>query len=147
MREVEVVVVALDDRQPDLERVVEERRRGLADAAADGRQHQRPDDLLPLEEAAAGRARADDPIEREDLAGPDQRPVDEVRHQVHVVNAVRRGRPHVRRERGELPADAEGVRLARREVGIDGVHRDLDRPALAEELARGDGRVDVEALP
>ena len=47
VREVQVVVRPLEDRQAELERVVEQRRRGLADAAADRRQDERADDLWP----------------------------------------------------------------------------------------------------
>ena len=88
VREVEVVVRPLEDRQPELERVVEQRRRRLADAAADRRQDERADDHLALEEAARSGPLADDVVEREDLAGLDHGAVDEVGHQVHVVDAV-----------------------------------------------------------
>ena len=106
------MVVPLDDREAELEGVVEERRRRLADAAADRREEQRADDHLALAEAALRRPRADRVVEREGLAGADDRPVDVVRHQLHVVDPVRRGRAHVRRERGDLLPDAELLGLA-----------------------------------
>ena len=53
-------------------------------------QDERADDLGAFEEAALGGARADDAVEREDLARLDHGAVDEVGHQVDVVDPVRR---------------------------------------------------------
>ena len=103
--------------QAELERVVEERRRGLADAAADRGQDERADDHLPFEEPALRRARPDDVVEREHSAGLDDRAVDEVRHQVDVVDPVRRRLAHLRRIGDELLADPERLCLRRRPVG------------------------------
>ena len=117
VREVEVVVRPLEDRQAGLEGVVEEGRRRLTDAAADRRQNERADDLGSLEEAPFGGAGADDAVEREDLARLDHGAVDEVGHQVDVVDPVRGRLPHLRRIRDELLADPEGLRLRGRQVG------------------------------
>ena len=125
VREVEVVVRAREDRQPDLERVVEERRRRLTDPAADRGQHERADDLLALEKPALRRARADDVVEREDLARLDDRAVDEVGHQVDVVDAVRRGLAHLRRVRDQFLPDPELLRLGGRQVGVAGAELDV----------------------
>ena len=57
--DVEAVVLAVDDRVAALQRRVEDRRRDLADAAADARHEQAVLDRLALEEAAIGGARAD----------------------------------------------------------------------------------------
>ena len=139
VRDVEAVVVPLEDREAELEGVVEERRRRLADAAADRREEERADDHLALAEAALGRPRADRLVERERLAGADDRSVDVVRHQLDVVDPVRRGRAHVRRERGDPLPDAELLRLARREVGTDLLQ--AQRGAAERRCRRGGDRV------
>ena len=150
VREVEVVVRPLEDRQAELERVVEERRRRLADAAADRRQHERADDHLPLQEPALGRALADDVVEGERLAGLDQRAVDEVGHQMHVVDPVRGRLAHLRRVRDELLADAERLCLRRRQLGVALAELDGCDVIAVRSLRDGDDdprRVDVAPGP
>ena len=154
VREVEVVVRALENRQAGLERVVEERGRRLADAAADRREDERADDFGSFEEAPLGGARADDAVEREDLARLDHGAVDEVGHQVDVVDPVRGRHAHLRRVRDELLADPEGFRLGGRQIrrargerqlgdaafldsGLDG-GRDLVRREVESRLGRRD---------
>ncbi len=154
MGQVEVVVGAGEDREAELERIVEQRRRRLTDATADRREHERADDLLPLEKATLGGALTDDVVERECLAGTDHRAVDEVGHQMHVVDAVRRRHAHLRGVGDELLADPEGVRLGGRQLrvartklhlrqvtavrGLRHGHRELQRVDVAAGLRRHD---------
>ena len=60
---------------------------------------------------------ADDLVVGERLSRCDHGAVDEVGHQVDVVDAVRGRLAHLGRERDELGADPERVRTCSREVG------------------------------
>ena len=137
VRDVEAVVVPLGDRQAELERVVEERRRRLADAAADRGDEQRADDHLALEEAALLVRGPTVSLKENVLPGLDDRAVDVVGHQVDVVDPVRRRRAHVGREAGDPLADAERLRLLGRPVGRDAPQRQFGdaRPAAARLAA------------
>jgi hypothetical protein len=120
--------------------------------AADRRKHQAADDHLSFEEAALGRARADDLVEGEDLSRLDDRSVDEVRHQVDVVDAVRGRRAHVGREGREPAADPEGLRFLRRQLGGTRVQRQIGGAVDARVGGRGErvGHglvVDVDPVP
>ena len=80
-------------------------------------QDERADDHLAFEEPSLRRARPDDVVEREHGAGLDDRAVDEVGHQMDVVDPVRRRLAHLRRVGDELLADPERLCLRRRPVG------------------------------
>ena len=103
---------------------VEDGRRDLADAAADGRQEQATDDGLALLEAALRRARADALVERERLAGLDHLAVEELGHQLHVEDAVRRRGAEVGRDGRDPLADAERAGGAGRQRRRDRAERD-----------------------
>ena len=89
VRDVERVVRARGDRKAGLVRGVEDGRRDLADTAAEPGLQLAVDDHGRLEEALRGRALAGRAVERERLAGRDELAVDEVRDELHVVDAVR----------------------------------------------------------
>ncbi len=125
VRDVEVVVAAVDDLQAGVERGVEQRRHDLADAAADGGDELAVLDLLADQEAARGGALPDHLVEVERLAGLDDVAVEHVGEQVHVVDPVRRRRAHAGRDRlrEEPHVDAELLRVRGRErrlVAVDG---------------------------
>ena len=121
MRDVERVIRARGDREPCLVGGVEDGRRDLADAAAETGLHLAVDDHRRLEEALRRAALARRPVERECGAGRDQLPVDQVRDELHVVDAVR-----VAAVDGLVAADRPGDphrlrlrRRARRRLGRD----------------------------
>ena len=89
VRDVERVVRAGGDRQPRLVRGVEDRRRDLADAAAEAGLELAVDDHRRLEEALRRGALAGRAVERERRAGRDQLAVDEVGDELDVVDPVR----------------------------------------------------------
>ncbi len=135
-----------EDRQPELERVVEERRRGLAHTAADRRQDERADDLLPFEEAALGRALADDVVERE--VSPGSITVPSMKSAIRCTLWIRfdDDTPISRRERDELAADPERVCVGRRQLGVARAELDLRCAVAVGSGGHGRGeprRVDV----
>ena len=90
--DVERVVRARRDRQPRLVGGVEHRRRDLARATAEAVLELAVDDHRRLEQALGRVALTGRPVERELLARCDQRVVDQVRDDLHVVDPVRRRR-------------------------------------------------------
>ncbi len=122
--DVEGVIRARSDVETRLVGRVEHGRRDLAHAAPEPRPQLAVDDHGRLEEALRGRAVARRAVERERRSGADQRPVDEVRDELDVVDPVR------------LPA-VEG--LVRGDPA-----RDLQRLRVGGRPLRG-GRLDGDA--
>src|SRR5262249_21230840 len=89
VRDVERVIRAGRDRQPGDVRRVEDRRRDLADAAAESGLELAVDDHGGGYEALVGRPGTGRLVEREGRAGRDQLVVDEVRDELDVVDPVR----------------------------------------------------------
>ena len=142
--DVERVVRPLRDLQAGLVGGVEDRRRDLADAAAETGRDLAVDDHRRLAEALVGGAVAGGLVEREGRAGRDQLAVDEVRDELDVVDPVRvaavdrlvaadaRRDPHRLRLRG---------RAVRLRVGDDDAGRaGLRRERGGEDVAAGGRR-------
>jgi hypothetical protein len=141
------VVDPVLDGETRLEGCVEDRRRRLADAAADRGDEDAPEDHLAFAEAALGSPGADLRVVRERLAGLDDRPVHVVAEEVDVPDAIRRRLTHVCREGGDPFADAERLRILGREVrGERRQPQDGDAPTgRATSREHGLGRLlDVE---
>ena len=115
--DVEGVVRAGDDREPCLVGGVEDCGRDLADASAEPGLEFAVDDHGRFPEALVRGARSGRPVERECLTGCDQVLVDQVGHELHVVDAIRL--PAVERlvARDE-PLDVHRLRLGGRPVGV-----------------------------
>ncbi len=90
--DVERVIRPLGDLQAGLVRGVEDRRRDLADAAAEAGRHLAVDDHRRLEESLRRRALAGRLVERELLAGRDQLVVDEMRDELRRCGSGSRSR-------------------------------------------------------
>ncbi len=89
VRDVERVVRPRRDRQPRLVRRIEDGGRDLADASPEAGLQLAVHDHRCFEEALRGAALAGRRVERERVAGRDELVVDEVRDELHVVDAVR----------------------------------------------------------
>ena len=105
-RDVELVRLVGDELDPGEECGVEERRRDLADAAADGILEAAVEDLRGGDEALRLGALAERAVEREHLAGQDDRAVEQRRRTLDVRHA-RRTAGVVRRELGDELRDPE----------------------------------------
>ena len=134
VRDVERVVRPGGDRQPGDERCVEDRRRDLADAAAETGLDLTVDDHRSLEKASRGRAVAGRLVEGERRAGRDQLPIDQVSHELNVVDPI----GHAAEERlvgADRPGDPERLRLCRRAGGLR--HREGERGDPVRRPLRG----------
>ena len=125
--DVERVVRAPVDREPGLERRVEEGRRDLADAAADAALELAVDDHRRLLEALRRVALAGRLVEREPRAGRDQGAVDQLGDELDVVEPARRAAVG-RRVRADDARDPHRLRLRRRALGLGGRRRPASPP-------------------
>jgi len=140
---------------PDLvaaeERGIEDRRRRLANAAADRRHEHAVLDRLPLLEAALGGARPDHGVEREGRAGLDDGAVEQLREQRHVEDAIGGGVAEARRLLVDDRRRAERARLSRRQLGLrdpEGERRDPRGARVGAgqaQVACGGSAVEVDA--